>query len=182
MFSEKEKIGALVDEILQGPELLRINPRPDSSEGLLKLFLVFGGLLLVFFYKDAVGLLREKPLNQQLVLIGMTVLFAGVAIFAIFKSRQIQSKVLIITEKGAFMGPLFAQRWQDISEYQWNTVGGKGNPFLEKQSNPSLFLYNNKGSWPKTYDLAKYGIFFTTDQVQYLESLFNRLGIKKREE
>jgi hypothetical protein len=182
MFSKKEKIKVLADEIRQAPELLRINPRQDNSGMILKLFLVVCGLLLVFFYDKVVDILLQKPLNQQMALIGMTLSCVAVVILTLFKLWQARGKLLIITEKGAFIEPFFAERWQDISEYQWNTPGKNRDLLSIKQENPSLFLYNNKGSWPKIYDLANYGIFFTADQVQYLEGLFHRLGIKKREE
>jgi|GEM_PF-700591 len=181
MFSKKDKIKALADEIRRSPELLRINPRQDNSGMILKLFLVVCGLLLVFFYNKVVEILLQKPLNQRIALMGMTLSCIAVVILTLFKLRQVRGKVLIITAKGALMEPLFAERWQDVSEYQWKTAGRNSGFFSTKQENPSLGLYNNKGSLPQIYDLSNYGIFFTADQVQYLERLFHGLGIKKLE-
>jgi hypothetical protein len=54
--------------------------------------------------------------------------------------------------------------------------------FSGKKQEISLLLYNNKGNLPKIHDLVMYGIFFTADQVQYMDGIFSSLGIKKLEE
>lgn len=89
-------------------------------------------------------------------------------------------KSLIVTEKGFFIEPVLAEFWQDIDEYKWNVLSGANKDISTGQNEgTSLILFNNKGAWPKAFDLTQYNIFFTPDQMQQMDTICNRLGIKK---
>ncbi|MCX5847993.1 MAG: hypothetical protein NTW65_00890 [Deltaproteobacteria bacterium] len=133
-------------------------------------------LLPLVFYKDIINVLKEKSPDQQLVLVSMVVLFLAAFIFTLYKMNQNSGKTLIITEKGIFMDPLLAEFWKDIDEYKCNTSSENVSGQTEGKS---IIFFNNKGAWPKTFDLMRYGIFFTPDQVQQVDNICSRLGIKK---
>lgn len=182
MFPGKEKTKSKIEEIRLSSELLRIQSGYERSEVFLKLFIVGTFLLLLFFHQDIISVIKEKSPDEQLVLIAIPVFFLLSVIFAIYQINRRRGKAFIGTEKGFFIDPLLADFWKDISEYKWNTATNVYRDlFSGKKQEMSLLLYNNKGNLPKIYDLAMYGIFFTVDQVQYMDGIFSRLGIKKLE-
>jgi len=47
-----------------------------------------------------------------------------------------------------------AEFWKDIDEYKWNVPSNANKDTLTGQNEgTSLILFNNKGAWPKTFDL-----------------------------
>jgi hypothetical protein len=183
MFSGKEKTRSKIEEIRLSPELLRIHSGYERSEVFLKLFLIGTFLLLLFFYQEIISVLKEKSIDQQLTLIAIPVFFLSSVVFAIYQMNRRRGKSFIVTDKGFFIDPLLADFWEDISEYKWNTAADVYRDlFSGKKQEISLLLYNNKGILPKIHDLVMYGIFFTADQVQYMDGIFSRLEIKKLEE
>ena len=175
MFQAKEGNKLKIEEIRLSPELLRINSRFTGGGSLAKIIIILMVALGLIFYKDIINILKEKYPNEQFVLVAMVLLFLAVLIFTIYRMNRISGKTLIITEKGFFIEPLLAQYWKDIDEYRWNTV-----PETQKEGT-SLLLFNNRGSWPKTFDLGAYGFFFTPEQMLQADNIFQRLGIKKTE-
>ena len=112
----------------------------------------------------------------------MVILFLAAFVFALYKMNQNSGKILIMTEKGFFIEPLIAGFWKDIHEYKWNSyTDSKGDCFPGQSAEISLMLIDNKGTWPKTYDLMNYYIFFNPDQMQQVDNFLNRFGIKKLE-
>jgi hypothetical protein len=96
--------------------------------------------------------------------------------------NQNSGKTFIVTEKGFFIEPGLAEFWKDIDEYRWNVPSGANKDLFSGQNEgTSLLLFNNKGVWPKTFDLMQYNIFFTAGQMQQLDTICNRLEIKKTE-
>ncbi|MDI6741965.1 MAG: hypothetical protein QMD11_04410 [Smithella sp.] len=183
MFSGKEKTKSMIDEIRLSSELLRINSGYERSEVFLKLFLIGTFLLLLFFHQDIISVLKVKSIDEQLTLIAIPVFFLSSVVFAIYQMNRRRGKTFIATEKGFFIEPLLADFWKDISEYKWNAATDVYRDlFSGKKQELSLLLYNNKGNLPKIHDLVMYGIFFTADQVPYMDGIFSRLGIKKLEE
>ena len=171
-----------MEEIRLSSELLRINSGYDRSEVFLRLFLVGAFLLLLFFHQDIINILKEKSPDEQLVLIAIPVFFLSSVVFAVYQMNRRRGKTFIATEKGFFIDPLLADFWKDISEYKWNTATEVYRDlFSGRKQEISLLLYNHKGNLPKIHDLVMYGIFFTADQVQYMDGVFSRLGIKKLE-
>lgn len=181
MFSGKDKIHSKIEEIRISSELLRINSIYERSEVFLKLFLIGTFLLLILFYKDIIGILKEKSLDQQMVIVGMPVFFLAIVIFALYQINRKRGKTFIATEKGFFIDPFLADFWKDIQEYKWNSAMDVHGDLFSKVNDKkvSLVLYNNVGNLPKIYDLTNFGIFFTADQIQYLDGMFSRLGIKR---
>lgn len=183
MFPGKEKTRSKIEEIRLSSELLRINSGYERSEVFLKLFLIGTFLLLLFFYQDIISVLKAKSIDQQLTLIAIPVFFLSSVVFAIYQINRRRGKAFIATEKGFFIDPFLADFWKDISEYKWNTATDVYRDlFSGKKQEVSLLLYNNKGNLPKIHDLVMYGIFFTADQVSYMDGVFSRLGIKKLDE
>jgi hypothetical protein len=182
MFKGKEGIKLKIEEIRLSPELLRINSRYAGRGGLAKILLILMVVLPLLFYKDIINIIKDKSPDEQFVLAAMAVFFLAVLIFTLYKMTQNSGKTLIITEKGLFIEPCLAEFWKDIDEYRWNASSDANRDLFSGQTEgSSLLLFNNKGAWPKTFDLMQYGIFFKPDQVQQLDSICQRLGIKKLE-
>ncbi|MBN1473894.1 MAG: hypothetical protein JW914_04705 [Syntrophaceae bacterium] len=174
----KEKI----DEIRSAPEVLRIDARYARGEGALKLFLLLFIALLFVYHEDLFGMLKEKTTQQQIVLGGMILFFLAALVFTLYMMKRGKSKALVVTENGLFVEPSFAQLWQDIEEYKWHVSPNLNNFLFSGQKNgASLLLVNNKGAWPKIYDLAPQGIFFTPQQIQQVDDLLKRQGINRGE-
>lgn len=171
MFTKNRGNQFKIEEIRLSPELLRINSRYLGGGGLAKTLLILIIVLPLVFYKDIINIIKDKSPNEQLVLISMVVFFLAAFILTLYKMNQNSGKNLIITEKGFFIEPALAEFWKDIDEYKWNTFSG--------MSEASLTLFNNKGAWPKAFDLTQYNIIFTPDQMQQMDTICNRLGIKK---
>ncbi|KQC10301.1 MAG: hypothetical protein APR62_01975 [Smithella sp. SDB] len=171
-----------IEEIRLALELLRINSRYLGGGGLAKIFLILIIVIPLVFYKDIINIIKDKSPDEQLVLVSMAVLFLAAFIFTLYKMNQNSGKSLIVTEKGFFIEPILAEFWKDIDEYKWNSPSDANKDTLTGQNEgTSLILFNNKGAWPKAFDLIQYNIFFTPDQMQQMDNICNRLGIKKTE-
>lgn len=174
----KEKI----DEIRTASEVLRIEAQYARGEGALKLFLLLLVALLFVYHEDLFGMLKAKTAQQQIVLAVMILFFLAALVFTLYMMKRRKGKALVVTEKGLFVEPSFAQFWQDIDEYKWNTAPDLNNLLSSgAKHGPSLILVNNKGAWPRIFDLAHQGIFFTPQQIQQVDDLCKRLEIKKAE-
>lgn len=182
MFTKNRENQLKIEEIRLSPELLRINSRYGGGGSLLKIFLILIIVLPLIFYKDIINIIKDKSPDEQLVLVSMAVLFFSAFIFTLYKMNQNSGKSFIVTEKGFFIEPVLAEFWKDIDEYKWNVPSGTNKDTLTGQNEgTSLLLFNNKGAWPKAFDLTQYNIFFTSDQMQQTDNICNRLGIKKTE-
>jgi hypothetical protein len=178
MFAGKEENKLKIEEIRLSPELLRINSRYAGGGGLAKILLILIVSLSLIFYKDIIRVIKDKSPDEQLVLIAMAVLFLAAFFFTLYKKSQNSGKTLIVSEKGLFIEPLLAEFWKDIDEYKCNT---SAENVSGQMKGTSIIFFNNKGAWPKTFDLMQYGIFFTPQQVVQVENICSRLGIKKLE-
>jgi hypothetical protein len=182
MFTGKERNKSKIEEIRLSPELLRINSNYAGGEGLIKILLILIVSLLIVFYKDIIHIIKDKAPDEQLVLVSMVVLCFAALVFTLYKMNQNSGKTLIITEKGFFIESGLAELWKDFDEYRWNSSTDlKRDLFSGQKEGPSLILYNNRGAWPKVVDLMRYAMSFTHDQVQQMDNIFNRLGIRKIE-
>ncbi|HNV64500.1 MAG TPA: hypothetical protein PL134_02165 [Smithellaceae bacterium] len=182
MFNSTKRNQGKIDEIRMAPELLRIDAQYARGEGALKLFLLLLVALLFVYHEGLIGMLKEKTTQQQIVLVGMILLFMTALVFTLYMMKRRKGKTLVMTEKGLFMETSFALFWRDINEYGWNFSSAMNNfLFSGQKRGASLLLVKNKGVWPKMYDLAPHGIFFTPQQMQQVDDLFRRLGIKKAE-
>lgn len=182
MFTKNKGNQLKIEEIRLSSELLRINSRTSGGGGLAKILLILIIVLPLVFYKDIIYIIKGKSPDEQLVLIAMAVFFIAAFFFTLYKMSQNSGQTLIVTEKGLFIEPLLAEFWKDIDEYRWNAPSGANKDMFTKQNEgTSLLLFNNKGVWPKTFDLMQYNIFFTSDQMQQVDTICNRLGIKKTE-
>jgi hypothetical protein len=182
MFIGKNKNKQKIDEIRTASEVLRIEAQYARGEGALKLFLLLLVALLFVYHEDLIGMLKGKTAQQQIVLAGMILLFMAALVLTLYMMKRIKGKALIVTEKGLFVEPSFAQLWQDIDEYKWNTAPDLNNLlFSGAKQGVSLILMNTRGAWPQIHDLAYQGIFFTPQQIQQVGDLCKRLGIKKTE-
>lgn len=145
-----------------------------------KILLILIIVLPLVFYKDIINIIQNKSPDEQLVLVSMVVLFLAAFIFTLYKMNKNSGKSLIVTEKGFFIEPVLAEFWKDIDEYKWNVPSNANKDTLTGQNEgTSLILFNNKGAWPKAFDLTQYKIFFTPDQMQQTNNICNRLGINK---
>jgi hypothetical protein len=178
MFTGKENKKLKIEEIRLAPELLRISSRYAGGGGLVKILLILIVALLLLFYKDIINVIQEKSPDEQLVLGSMALIFLAAFFFTLYRMSQNGDKTLIITEKGFFIEPGLAEFWKDIDEYRWNASPENVSGHNE---GTSLLLFNNRGAFPRNWDLMQYGIFFTPDQVQQVENICQRLGIKKLE-
>ena len=182
MFNSTKRNQEKIDEIRMAPELLRIDAQYARGEGALKLFLLLLVALLFVYHEGLISMLKEKTTQQQIVLVGMIFLFMTALVFTLYMMKRRKGKTLVMTEKGLFMEASFALFWRDINEYGWNFSSAVNNfLFSGQKRGASLLLVKNKGVWPKMYDLAPHGIFFTPQQMQQVDDLFRRLGIKKAE-
>lgn len=180
MFTKNRENQLKIEKIRLSSELLRINSRYLGGGSLVKIFLILIIVLPLIFYKDIATIIKDKSPDEQLVLVSMAVLFFAAFIFTLYKMNKNSGKSLIVTEKGFFIEPVLAEFWQDIDEYKWNVLSGANKDISTGQNEgTSLILFNNKGAWPKVFDLAQYNIFFTPDQMQQMDNICNRLGIKK---
>jgi uncharacterized membrane protein (DUF485 family) len=177
-----KKNKAKIDEIRSASELLRIESRYAKAGTPTKFFLFLLFVFLLVFYKDIIALLGEKSLKEQLMLVSMLLFFIAFLVFTIYMINLQRGKTLIVTEKGLFIEPTLAQFWKDIDEYRWSSSETVSKVLLSgKAEGTSLLLFNNKGALPKTYNLIQYGIFFTPQQIEQVNGLCKRLGIKKSE-
>lgn len=182
MFIGKNKSKEKIDEIRTASEVLRIEAQYARGEGALKLFVLLFVALLFVYHEDLIGMLKGKTTQQQIVLAGMILLFMAALVLTLYMMKRRKGKALVVTEKGLFAESSFAQFWQDIDEYKWHVSPNLNNLLFSGQKHgASLLLVNNKGAWPRIYDLAQQGIFFTPQQVQQVDDLCKRLGIKKAE-
>lgn len=178
MFKPKEGNKLKIEEIRLSSELLRINSCYTGGGGLLKILLILIVSLSLVFYKDIINIIKDKSPDEQLVLIAMAVLFLAAFFLTIYRMNQNSGKTLVITEKGLFIEPVLAEFWKDIDEYKYNMSSDNISVQTEGKS---IIFFNNKGAWPKIFDLMQYNIFFTLDQVQQMDNICNRQGIKKKE-
>ena len=182
MFAKNKGNQLKIEEIRLSAELLRINSHYLGGGGLAKILLIIIIVLPLVFYQDIINIIKDKSPNEQLVLVSMAVLFLAAFIFTLYKMSQNSGKSLIVTEKGFFIEPVLSELWKDIDEYKWNVPSGANKNTLTGQNEgTSLILFNNKGAWPKAFDLTQYNIIFTPDQMQQMDNICNRLGIKKTE-
>jgi hypothetical protein len=171
-----------IEEIRQASEVLRIEAQYARGEGALKLFLLLFIALLFVYHEDLIGMLKEKTTAEQIILVGMFLFFLAALVLTLYMMKRRKGKALVVTEKGLFLESSIAQLWQDIDEYKWHVSPDLNNFLFSAQKHgASLLLVNNKGAWPKIYDLAQQGIFFTPQQIQQVDDLCKRLGIKKAE-
>jgi len=179
MFIGTKKNQEKIEEIRTAPEVLRIEAQYARGEGALKLFLLLMVALLFVYHQDLIGMLKEKTKEQQIVLALMILLFMAALVFTLYMMKRRKGKTLVVTEKGLFVEPSFAQLWQDIDEYRWHVSPDLNNFLFSGQKHgDTLFLVNNKGAWPQIYDLAPHGIFFTPQQMKQVDDLCRRRGIK----
>ena len=182
MFTKNRENQLKIEEIRLSSELLRISSRYVGGGSLVKVFLILIIVLPLIFYKEIVTIIKDKSPDEQIVLVSMAVLFFAAFIFTLYKMNQNSGKSFVVTEKGFFIEPVLAEFWKDIDEYRWNVLPGANKDMLTRQNEgTSLILVNNKGSWPKAFDLAQYNFFFTPDQMQQMDNICNRLEIKKTE-
>lgn len=171
-----------IEEIRTAPELLRIDAQHTRGEGALKLFLLLLVALLFVYHEDLIGMLKDKTKEQQIVLAGMFLIFGAALVFTLYMMKRRRGKTLVVTEKGLFVEASLAQFWQDIDEYRWHVSPDLNNFLFSGQKHGlSLLLVNNKGAWPKVYDLAPHGIFFTPPQIRQVDDLCRHRGIKMAE-
>ncbi|HPD56075.1 MAG TPA: hypothetical protein P5294_02115 [Smithellaceae bacterium] len=179
MFIGTKKNQEKIEEIRTAPEALRIEAQHARGEGALKLFLLLLVALLFVYHQDLIRMLKDKTKEQQIVLAGMFLVFGAALVFTLYMMKRGKGKILVMTEKGLFVEPSFAQLWQDIDEYSWHVSPDLNNFLFSGQKHgATLLLVNNKGVWPKVYDLAPHGIFFTPQQIKQVDDLCARLGIK----
>ncbi|PKN39348.1 MAG: hypothetical protein CVU62_03915 [Deltaproteobacteria bacterium HGW-Deltaproteobacteria-2] len=182
MFTKNNGNQLKIEDIRLSPELLRINSRFTGGGGLAKILLILIVALPLIFYKDIIHIIKDKSPDEQLVLTAMAVFFLAAFFFTLYKMTQNSGKVLIVTEKGFFIEPGLAEFWKDIDEYRWNVPSAANKDLFSGQNEgTSLLFFNNKGAWPKTFDLMQYNIFFTPDQMQQVDTICNRMGIKRSE-
>jgi len=178
MFTKNKGNQLKIEEIRLSSELMRINSHYAGGGGLAKIILIFIVVLPLVFYKDIIYIIKDKSSDEQLVLMAMAVFFLAAFFFTLYKMNQNSGKTLIVTEKGFFIEPGLAEFWKDIDEYRWNISSENVSGQTEGKS---IIFFNNKGVWPKIFDLMQYNIFFTSDQMQQVDTICNRLGIKKTE-
>lgn len=177
---KKEESKLKIEEIRLSPELLRINSCSTSGGGLAKIIFILIVSLSLIFYKDIIHILKDKEPDEQLVLVAIVLLFLAAFFFTLFRMNRNSGKTLAITEKGFFIAPDLAEFWKDIDEYRWNSFSNAISNLTSGQKEvSSIVLIKNKGGWPKTFDLTLYDIFFTPEQIQQVDNICNRLGIKK---
>jgi hypothetical protein len=180
MFKGNEENKLKIEEIRLSPELLRINARYTGGGGLAKIILILIVFLSLVFYKDIIYVIKDKEPDEQLVLVSIAVLFLAAFFFTLYKMNRNSGKFLIVTEKGFFIESEIAEIWKEIDEYKW-IVPSEVNKdiFTGQKEGTSLMLFNNKGTWPKTFDLMSYCIYFTSDQMQQIDNICQRWGVQK---
>ncbi len=103
MFNSTKRNQEKIDEIRMAPELLRIDAQYARGEGALKLFLFLLVALLFVYHESLIGMLKEKTTQQQIVLVGMILLFMTALVFTLYMMKRRKGKTLVMTEKGLFM-------------------------------------------------------------------------------
>jgi len=94
---------------------------------------------------------------------------------------------LLITKRGIALAPSMAEFWEDIQEYGWQSFKGWNKIYFSRKYGEGVtLLIINKGlsqrnilPYPVHSALANWAVFFTPEQIQLVEHIFNQHGIKK---
>lgn len=166
-----------VRDILSAEELLRIEPLDVSLPKPLK-FILIGLLSLGYVY------VLSRNYDDILLILGVSFAYVVILIAIVLLGKR--SSPLIFTVRGIVKYPYLAEFWEDIDEYGWETFRGITKvPFSSQREGTCLYILNkgtfqrNVETWTGHTMLAQYGIFFTPEQIQETEKIFQRFDIKK---
>lgn len=174
-------------EILSAKELLRIdsiNIRiSKTTRGILILLASFIYLFLLIF-----GLLSVATGAPLIIKLSWVFLISLVFIIMLLIITKIiiRSSPLRMTERGIIIDPYLVELWEDIDSYGWETFKGLSKMSFSSKGEGTCLYILNKGTFQRNVEtwtghtmLAQYGIFFTPEQIQETEKIFQRFGIKK---
>ncbi|MFA5313929.1 MAG: hypothetical protein WC375_11565 [Methanomassiliicoccales archaeon] len=175
-----------IDEIKSAKELLRIDSRYGQVLNCKRNLLI--GIIAFFFvsYLLAIISLKDGKIDSELVgfVFVASVLFMT-AVLVIRKSSQTRGSTFLITEKGILLEPDIVEYWVDIKEYGWEIFKGFTRLSTTNKGEGTCLIIINKGffqrnilRWTGHSVLALYGIFFTPEQIQEIEKIFNQYDIK----
>lgn len=187
-----------IREIRSEPELLRINSRyKKMTDFSKKLFIAFILILFIAYLSICMVFLKEKGGSEQIAFISLTAILLAIALFVFYTTNRRKGSPLIITEKGVFAEPGIAEFWEDIESYAWEEYMGALNKtdFSANDYRISLLIYT-KNFWntnieakaPRTLSfrdhsmLSQYGVFFTPDEVEETNKIFQSFGIKRHKD
>jgi hypothetical protein len=167
-------------EILSAPEILRIEPQDIKFSKKLQLIII---LIISIGYAMFIYKMIER---SNLELLFVTGLFAVIIVAILLLSRK--TTPFVITNRGLLKYPYVAEFWEDIESYTWETfTGAKRLPLQPSHSVTTLYLVN-KGGILRQRNIenrtghtvfGNCGIFFTHDQIEATDRIFQEHGIKK---
>jgi hypothetical protein len=110
----------------------------------------------------------------------------GLILIFIFIST-LRGYPLIITDKGIAVPMLVAEFWSDIESYSWEKFYGANRmlgPTIFSTREGTTLKLKTKGMLPRTQQgghsiLSTYLIFFSPEQIEAAEKIFNEHGIRK---
>jgi hypothetical protein len=180
-------------EILEAPELLRIEPKGLKLSVITKTLLVFTMSLFysMFMYGSIQTILTStRPGKQTFVtaFVVLAVMITAALIFLIPVIIKDKRTPLVFTEKGIAGTGFFNAKYENIGTYGWETCSSSfalGQTSGEK--NITLTLTSNKGLFPElayrnrfgSSVLGTYCYFFNPSQIVAAEEILNKCDIKK---
>lgn len=179
-----------IDEIKSARELLRIDSRYGKVQNFKRNMLI--GIIAIFLvlYTLAILFLMDKKIDdEQIAFIFASLIIFILVVIVVRKSAQTRGSTFLITEKGILLGSDIVEYWADIYGYGWETLKGFTRLSTSSKGEGTCLIIFNKGlfqrnilRWTSHSVLAQYGIFFTPEQIQEAEMIFNQHGIKKNKD
>ena len=167
-------------DILAAPALLRIEPQdikfPEKLQIGIILLISAGYAFLVY------GMIGHFKLE----LLGVTGAYVFIIVAILMLGQK--STPLVITNRGILKYPYVAEFWEDIESYTWETFTGSTRlPIQPGDSVATLYLVNKGGILRQRNIenrtghtvLANCGIFFSPEQIESTDKIFQEHGIKK---
>ncbi len=176
-----------VREIKSALELLRIDSIYKKVQSFNRnLLIVIIALFFIMYILAILFFMNKKINNEQLAIIfALSAIFILIVII-IKKSAQRRGSTFLITEKGILLEPDIAEYWADIKEYGWETFKGFSRLSVsDKGEGTCLIIFNNgffqrnilRWSWHSV--LTQHGIFFSPEQIEETEKIFQKFGINR---
>lgn len=180
-----------IKEIQEARELMRIESRFKKASAFIRnisigSIIVFYFLSLYFYLMNTMDKSTEERIAMALTAFSVIIML----IVVVNKILTTRGNPLIITKKGIAFDHDIAEFWDDIQEYGWESFKGWKKMYLSRKYGEGItLLIINKGLWqrnilpnPSHSLLANWAVFFTPEQIQEAENIFNKYGIKKNKE
>jgi len=180
-------------EILAAPELLRIEAEGMQLSKITKVLIMVLMTLLYFIF---VGGSLYNIVTHQFhdtggfikVFAALFVMITGLYVAAALLIIKNNRSALIFTEVGIAGTALFSAKYENLGGYAWESSNGfLTTGQLSKKMKKTLFITANKGWFPETRyvtrfgtsGLGSHGYYFKPYQIQMVEEIMTSRGIKR---